>query len=84
MKDCNIIGRQMNVLLRHMTIGLSCRIKFQFSTDVNSCTLEMICFVPSTKHSEIPKEREGSKVWILQWTSSGLIQVYFTAVLSFV
>jgi hypothetical protein len=56
MKECSIIGRQMNALLRHMTIGLSCRIKVQFSTDVNSCTLEMICFVPSTKHHEIPKE----------------------------
>ncbi len=59
--------------------------RVQMSTDVNnSCTLEMICFVPSTKHSEIPKEGEVvvRLDFVVDQFCSGLIQVYFTAVLS--
>jgi hypothetical protein len=44
----------------------------------------MICFVPSTKHSEIPKEGEVvvRLDFVVDQFCSGLIQVYFTAVLS--
>jgi hypothetical protein len=52
----------MNALLRQYDNWTFMQNQVQFSTDVNSCTLEMICFVPSTKHCEIPQGRGSSKV----------------------
>jgi len=42
----------------------------QHSTDVNSCTLEMICFVPSTKHP-VKSPRKGEVVVVRVGFCSG-------------
>jgi hypothetical protein len=65
-----------------MTIGLSCRIKFS-SAQHGRQQLHIGNDLFRSLHQtpcEIPKEggSSSSKGWILQWTSSGLIQqIYF-------